>query len=196
MKRRQTGLTLVELMVTLAAAIILLAVGLPFFGGIIGSNQATSRANSMLTALRLARSEAVSQGGNSYLCAAVTTLPVASPGCASSSPDWRRGWIAHTDDTLPITNADILRVWEGLGETGSAAFTAYDADCNTVAATQIAFSPLGTTQDERSYSLDLDDSSVTGGTGGVAARCIYINRAGQIRVDGQACVAPSAGACP
>jgi type IV fimbrial biogenesis protein FimT len=89
MKHRQRGLTLVELMVTLAAAIILLAVGLPFFGGVVANNRAVAEANGFLTSLRLARSEAVKRAG--YVAVAPTSV----------SAGWEGGWTVYEESNRP-----------------------------------------------------------------------------------------------
>ena len=53
------GLTLVELLVTLAIAAILLAVGVPALQSFITNNQLATSANQLIAALNLARAEAV-----------------------------------------------------------------------------------------------------------------------------------------
>ena len=68
MKRPQHGLTLVELMVTVAVAITLLAIGIPAFQGIEANSRAAARANTFATALNLARSEAVGRGLAAGVC--------------------------------------------------------------------------------------------------------------------------------
>ena len=62
---KSSGFTLVELMITLAIAGILVAVGIPSFNSTISSNRLTSYANELVTALNLARSEAVKRGMSS-----------------------------------------------------------------------------------------------------------------------------------
>jgi type IV fimbrial biogenesis protein FimT len=184
MKSRQKGLTLVELMVTLAAAIILLAVGMPMFSGIVGSNKATTRANNMLAGLKLARNEAVKRGGPSYLCAAATTLPVASPDCATSSPDWTKGWIVHADDDLSngLDPAVTVRTWSGIEDTATVTFSSVPSGL-----VQVEFDARGTAVGG-SYSFDMDDSSATASGSGVARRCLSVLASGQVRM--------ARGACP
>lgn len=55
------GFTLIELMITVAIMSIMLTVGLPSFQSIIASSRLTSSANAMISALQLARSEALKQ---------------------------------------------------------------------------------------------------------------------------------------
>jgi type IV fimbrial biogenesis protein FimT len=60
----QRGFTLVELMVTLTVVGVLLAIGIPSFAKLIANNRIATQTNEFVSALNLARSEAVrrSQG--------------------------------------------------------------------------------------------------------------------------------------
>lgn len=57
--KSQKGLTLVELMVTVAVLAIVLTIAVPSFSGIIAANRLTGPANEALSALHFARSEAI-----------------------------------------------------------------------------------------------------------------------------------------
>jgi type IV fimbrial biogenesis protein FimT len=59
MKAKNSGFTLIELMITVAIVSILLSVGLPSFKSIIDDTRLTSTANAMLSAYQLAKSEAL-----------------------------------------------------------------------------------------------------------------------------------------
>jgi type IV fimbrial biogenesis protein FimT len=111
MKQRQTGLTLVELMVTLAAAIILLSVGLPFFGGIVANNRVTAQANALSSALQLARSEAVKTGNRATICPKDDPDPT-DLGCGDATA-WANGWIVHRGGAVAtVAAANVARTWE------------------------------------------------------------------------------------
>ena len=58
---KNKGFTLIELMITVAIMSTLLAVGLPSFQSIIAGSRLTAAANSMVSALQLARFEAIKQ---------------------------------------------------------------------------------------------------------------------------------------
>jgi type IV fimbrial biogenesis protein FimT len=99
------GFTLLELMITVAIAAILLGIAIPSFIGTIRSNRLTASANDFVTALNVARSEAVKRGRN---------VTVASK---NADNHWEGGWDVFVDfnsngafndtNTTPCeTNAD------------------------------------------------------------------------------------------
>lgn len=59
---RQTGFTLVELMVTLTVLAILIAVGVPGFAQFVQGQRTTTQVNELIGILNLARSEALTRG--------------------------------------------------------------------------------------------------------------------------------------
>lgn len=85
------GFTLIELMITIAIAGILLGVAIPSFTDTIASNRLTANANELVTALNLARSEAIKRGVRVTLCKSSN-----ASSCVSSG-NWFQGWIVFTD---------------------------------------------------------------------------------------------------
>ncbi len=77
--RNQAGFTLVELIITLTIAAILVTVAVPSFQDVIQNNRVTTQANEFLTALSIARSEALKRGRN------VTMT-------ADTAGSWENGW--------------------------------------------------------------------------------------------------------
>ncbi|MES9901546.1 MAG: GspH/FimT family pseudopilin [Sedimenticola sp.] len=59
MKKKTTGFTLVELMVTLSVAGILLAIAVPSYTAMVENNRLATAANSFISSMGLARSEAL-----------------------------------------------------------------------------------------------------------------------------------------
>jgi type IV fimbrial biogenesis protein FimT len=118
--KAQSGLTLIELMVTLAVAIVLLAVGIPLFDTMRVNNRSTAEANNLATAINLARSEAVKRGTAVTLCPIddPANLTAGSIACGSAS-DWANGWFAYSDvegstgGTFEDSAGEtLLRVWQ------------------------------------------------------------------------------------
>ena len=104
---RQTGFSLLELMATVAIGGILLAVGLPSFVNLIKSNRLTTQTNSVLTALHLARNEAINRGHN------IRVLTI------SGDEDWAAGWQVRLDvDNDGVTDAEdtVLRSFDAIEE--------------------------------------------------------------------------------
>lgn len=111
---RQRGFTLMELIITVAIAAIVLAVGVPSFQGMMRNNRAATQANEMIAALNLARSEAAKRGSRVSLCPS-------SSGTGCGGTDWSSGWIvfvdtAATDASAPVVG-QVLRVFEKLSDT-------------------------------------------------------------------------------
>lgn len=90
------GFTLIELLVTLAVLAIVLAIAIPGFQGMVNRNQVAATTNNLVSALALARSEAVKRA---------TRVTVASA-------DWTAGWQVFVDTGTVGDAADdtVLRV--------------------------------------------------------------------------------------
>ena len=69
---RNSGFTLIELLVSLAVVALILSVGVPSYQGIVARSAITSTGNDLLSAVSLARSEALRRDG-------AVTLQAAAP---------------------------------------------------------------------------------------------------------------------
>lgn len=176
--KRQKGLTLVELMVTLAVAIILVAVGMPLFSGVAANNRAAAQTNALVSAMKLARSESVRRRDTTTVCASKNPLPdTANPiECSTAStPDWTNGWLVHTDanNNSSFDQSDILRVWEGLSNSAVVTVT-YPGSL-----TEVDFDGSG--QANGAFAFETDENDATGASNDAAKRCVVVNGAGQVR---------------
>lgn len=168
--KNQQGLTLVELMVTLAVAIILVAVGMPLFSGVASNNRATTQANTFLSAFKLARSEAVKRATGVSVCAIAD--PAASPITCGSNTNWGNGLLVFTDGGTAgsVDSSDErLRV-----------FTL--ASAGAVATTSRSFFRFGQRGDIDGFSgtvaVELDRADTTG----LSRRCLIVSGPGQVRI--------------
>lgn len=89
---KESGLTLIELLITIVVLSVLLALGLPGLQDFVRNNRVTAQANDLVVAIQLARSEAVKRGTRGVICAKA----VNKEEC-SGSDDWSNGWIVYTD---------------------------------------------------------------------------------------------------
>jgi len=89
---KESGLTLIELLVTIVVLRVLLALGVPGLQNFVKSNRATGQANDLAVAIQLARSEAVKRGTRGVICAKETDKEL-----CSGNDDWTTGWIVFTD---------------------------------------------------------------------------------------------------
>ncbi len=87
------GFTLVELLVTMAIAAILLAIGVPSLMGFLADQAAAASADELAEGIRLARTEATKRGMPVTICAS-QNISDASPTCSGAADDgWLTGWI-------------------------------------------------------------------------------------------------------
>ncbi len=110
--RHARGLTLVELITTLALAGVLLAVAVPAWSELVDRSQVTTTANQLLTALRYARSAAVNRNRMIGLCPSDD-----GTHCSGDPFGWQRGYLVFEDrdgDRKRTDDEPLLRVQDRL----------------------------------------------------------------------------------
>jgi type IV fimbrial biogenesis protein FimT len=137
MKKRNSGFTLIELMLTISIAAVLMAVGIPAMQDVIINNRIVTEANELVTHISLARSEAIKRNRAIVICISADPNAV-SPACGGTSQDWSSGWITFVDDNgNNAHNAGelILRVGNALSgnttikaDTEGATFIGFNGD--------------------------------------------------------------------
>lgn len=178
---RMAGVTLIELVMTVAIASILMTLAVPSFQSMLAKNRVAGLTNELSAALQLARSEAVKRGKRVTVCKC-TDPTATTPACdTATSAAWTNGWLVFVDgNTTGVidgsgTSADTL-VRVGQPST----LNAIQAGTNFV------------------KSLSYFPSGVSSGTGDDAARTltlclapeqrkIIIGRTGQVRIEKGSC---------
>lgn len=103
----ESGVTLVELMITLAVLAVLLAVAVPSFATLIASSRLTTSTNELLSAMAQSRSEALRRGQRVVLCIQNPN----NPGQCMNAGNWEQGWMAFVDldrDGTLDANEDLI----------------------------------------------------------------------------------------
>lgn len=112
--RRQTGVTLIELLVTLSIAVILMAIAVPSFQDFFRRNRLDSAASEIMAALNYARSESIRRGVPISVCKSAN-----GTACGGADVNWEQGWIvfANLDNDSPAAvdaDEEIIRVYQQL----------------------------------------------------------------------------------
>lgn len=164
------GLTVLELMITLAIAVEILMIGIPALERIALDGQRTAALNEFVAAGLRLRSEAVASRRQTVLCA-LRLAADGSPACASAG-GWGPGWLGFVDIDLDgaFGAADRLVLQRGALPAG------VSLRGNSKLAKRIVFKPAGITAnngriaycDRRGWSED--------------ARIVVVSTAGRLRV--------------
>lgn len=133
---KQSGTTLLELMVVLAVAAILLAIGIPSFASLSTNSHLTSATNSMVASLHLARSEAIKRNSRTVLC------PSASGTACAVSGGWQQGWLVFHD----VNNNAALDAGEAVILSQRGMPDGFRLTGNSHVASYISYTPIGATR--------------------------------------------------
>lgn len=88
----EKGVTLLELLIALTIMSLTLTIGLPHFQALIVSSRLTASANAMMSALQLARFEALKQQKNVVV--------------ANKNGKWENGWLVFVDEKIENNQLD------------------------------------------------------------------------------------------
>jgi len=155
------GFTLLELMITLAVAIVITTIGVPSFMGLIRDSRMTTIANDFLTDLSYARSEA-----------ATRNKEVIIQSQSGTALEWQDGWVIFylddSDPPVPVILRRHIKLPSGYKLVSNSA-TFND---------QIVYESTGlmSTSFNGSFFLCMNNDAST-------ARAVVINSLGRARID-------------
>ncbi len=167
--RKQDGLTLIELLTTVAIVAVLAVVAIPSYKTMTSRNRMVASLNDLVADLQYARSEAIKRGRDIIVCPANQQFS----NCRVSN-DWTSGWIVRDPgDTSasPAIAPAVLRIHEALAN--GDIMTETDRRSGDTAG-RIVFNRNGFSSNARTIQIcgsDRDDSK---------ARAIVISTAGHI----------------
>ncbi len=109
---RRAGLSLVELLFSMALLAISAAIAVPVFADLIERNRQLALQVELRSALQVARAQAVIEGRSVEVCGSRDGL--------SCSPGWSDGWLiraARTQEPFRVRHGDGLKglAWSGFG---------------------------------------------------------------------------------
>lgn len=192
--KKYKGFTLIELLITLAIVAILLTVGMPAMKTFMQGSQLVASTNELLSALHIARSEAVKSNARVTICSS-------SDGTScSGSPNWRDGWIVFVAATSDLAGAAaectaaggdcLLRVHAGFTDKS---LSVSGMDTGLVAISSFTFNArglpsVGGVSRAGSFSIcSFDATPVV-----IGSRAVVLSLAGRVRISDNA----AAISCP
>ncbi|WP_328188571.1 GspH/FimT family pseudopilin [Marinobacter sp. OP 3.4] len=107
--QKSSGFTLIELMVALFVLVIMVTIAIPSFQSVISGSQLEESRDSLRSAIRYAKSEAIA------LNRIVSVCPSSDGASCGDKSNWPDGWLVVTDSnqTGSVSIDDVLRVFEG-----------------------------------------------------------------------------------
>ncbi len=168
MMKNNHGLTLIELIVTMAVFSILVAIAAPSFNAFTDSSRRAGEVNLLSGALSYARSEAIKRNSNVSVCARTSGAET-----CSGANDWKNGWLVFDDpdnDGTFDAGETLLRVFKPIS-TGSSI-------------TETSGTPLSSITYKGSGFITVASAEFKycGNRGAIDARAIIVSRTGRARL--------------
>ena len=175
--RRESGITLIELLVALAIVGVVLSSSLPNWGEFLAERRQRALADALMQTLTLARSEAIKRGTRVGVC------PAAGEGCSAGSAGWETGWIVFADSD----HDGIMGTAEPLIAREPAAPQNVTVRGNRPVADYVSYTSLG---QARRIDGALQMGTFTVCRPGASARKVVLSSGGRVRI------AEAAETCP
>lgn len=160
-KSRQSGVSLIELMMAVSILAIVLFFGVPNFQSFFENSRARTVSNDLTAALQLARSEAIKRRAPIRMCVANAD----STDCGADNTDWNSGWLI-----INTTNNDVIRAWGPISSN-------INGNGVVAPAAGVTFASSGLASASGRFAVD-----VTG-----YERCIDISTTGRVNVSKGVC---------
>ncbi len=161
-RKKQNGLSLLELLTTMAMVGIMASFAVPAFTDLINKNQQKAQINKVLNGLYIARSEAVKRGERTVFC------PSSDGASCNSGVDWEAGWIVFIDDN---TN-NAVDAGETLVQVGQPMDTGFTLIGSANVADRVRYQPGGD-------ALESGTMTLCDARGATDARAIIITASGK-----------------
>lgn len=169
------GFTLVELLVGLAVGAILLAIAFPGYAFLVNTTRLAAVTNDLVSAIQLARSEAVKRGTRVTVCKTDNAM-AAMPVC-NTAASWQQGWLVFVDGGV-----------RGVVDTGDILLRQQDRDPTAVTitasnfSTYISYKPSGISQGPNNFPNGKLFVCVAG-----EQRDIVVGPTGRVRLESKTC---------
>ncbi len=170
----ESGLTLIDLLITLSVAAIVLTTAVPSYHMIILNNRKAAQVNRFVSTLNLARSEAVKRGLDITICKTIDGMTCYR---SSDGKDWSKGWIVFVNsngDHKRDTEEALLRVFQEEKNV-------YTWQGNHNFMNYITYRSSG-------FSNNMGRFTYCDKRGSKFSRAVVINRAGRIRLAQGVCI--------
>ena len=172
----QAGFTVIELMIVILIAAILMMVGVPSFTSFVINNRLTTEANSLVTTIQVARSEAVKRNSPVYILS------------TSGDGNWGQGFVLFKDNNnnqaYDSGSDTLIRRQDALQS------DALNASIGGTAAPMLQFRPTGFAGNLGATSMTFDLCHSTKYKG----RKITVNSVGQVTLL-DSCTCDSSNQC-
>lgn len=137
------GISIVELVVSLAVVSILATTGVPAFSNFIQSNRISESAFDVLGTINLARGEAVKRRTRVVLCRSGNPA-AATPACGGGANNWTTGWLIFSAGDTNSTYEAATDTLLGTGVVSSSNVTIFT---NSTSNNNLEFNSDGTTNE-------------------------------------------------